>query len=71
MTTFNTCGCGFPALRHKIEPQPAEPVIIKTLQGIGYMLQAEPAAAGGTNEKGLRAATPFSHGWFFHQWRWP
>ena len=30
-------------LRRKLEPNPAEPVIIKTMQGIGYMLDAEPA----------------------------
>jgi two-component system KDP operon response regulator KdpE len=30
-------------LRRKLEPEPAEPVIIKTLQGIGYVLEAEPA----------------------------
>jgi len=33
-------------LRHKLEPDPAEPVIIKTMQGIGYLLNAEPASAG-------------------------
>ncbi len=30
-------------LRRKLEPNPSEPVIIKTMQGIGYMLDAEPA----------------------------
>ena len=30
-------------LRHKLEPEPGNPVIIKTLQGIGYMFDAEPA----------------------------
>jgi DNA-binding response OmpR family regulator len=30
-------------LRRKLEPNPNEPVIIKTMQGIGYMLDAEPA----------------------------
>ena len=30
-------------LRHKLEPEPGEPVAIKTLQGIGYVLEAEPA----------------------------
>ena len=29
-------------LRRKLEPDPTEPVIIKTMQGIGYMLDAEP-----------------------------
>ncbi len=31
-------------LRHKLEPEPGNPQIIKTLQGIGYMFDAEPAA---------------------------
>ena len=30
-------------LRRKLEPNPNAPVIIKTMQGIGYMLDAEPA----------------------------
>lgn len=30
-------------LRHKLEPEPGNPTIIKTLQGIGYMFDAEPA----------------------------
>jgi two-component system KDP operon response regulator KdpE len=30
-------------LRRKLEPHPSTPVIIKTMQGIGYMLDAEPA----------------------------
>jgi two-component system KDP operon response regulator KdpE len=30
-------------LRRKLEPNPNEPQIIKTMQGIGYMLDAEPA----------------------------
>ena len=30
-------------LRRKLEPDPGTPVIIKTMQGIGYMLDAEPA----------------------------
>ncbi len=30
-------------LRRKLEPDPRTPVIIKTMQGIGYMLDAEPA----------------------------
>lgn len=36
-------------LRHKLEPEPGNPTIIKTLQGIGYMFDAEPmpAAAAG------------------------
>ena len=29
-------------LRSKLEPDPANPVIIKTLQGIGYLLDADP-----------------------------
>jgi two-component system KDP operon response regulator KdpE len=29
-------------LRRKLEPEPADPVVIKTLQGIGYVLEAEP-----------------------------
>lgn len=33
-------------LRHKLEPEPGNPTIIKTLQGIGYMFDAEPAAVG-------------------------
>jgi DNA-binding response OmpR family regulator len=41
-------------LRRKVEPDPAEPVIIKTLQGIGYMLDAEPDARP---ESGRREAT--------------
>jgi len=32
-------------LRAKLEPEPAEPVIIKTRQGIGYFLDGEPAPA--------------------------
>jgi two-component system KDP operon response regulator KdpE len=28
-------------LRSKLEPDPSNPVIIKTLQGIGYLLDAE------------------------------
>ncbi|MEX0683202.1 MAG: response regulator transcription factor [Dehalococcoidia bacterium] len=32
-------------LRRKLEPNPSEPVVIKTMQGIGYMLDAEPPAA--------------------------
>jgi len=31
-------------LRKKLEPNPTEPAIIKTMQGIGYMLDALPAA---------------------------
>ena len=30
-------------LRRKLEANPSEPMIIKTMQGIGYMLDAEPA----------------------------
>lgn len=30
-------------LRHKLEPNPSEPVIIKTMPGIGYMLAADEA----------------------------
>jgi DNA-binding response OmpR family regulator len=41
-------------LRRKLEPNPSEPVIIKTMQGIGYMLDAEPitspAAARASNQ---------------------
>ena len=33
-------------LRHKLEPEPGNPTIIKTLQGIGYMFDAEPASVG-------------------------
>ncbi len=33
-------------LRGKLEPDPANPVIIKTLQGIGYMLDADPDDEG-------------------------
>jgi two-component system KDP operon response regulator KdpE len=32
-------------LRRKLEPNPTEPTIIKTMQGIGYMLDAEPATS--------------------------
>ena len=32
-------------LRAKLEPEPAEPVIIKTRQGIGYFLDGEPVPA--------------------------
>jgi two-component system KDP operon response regulator KdpE len=32
-------------LRRKLEPKPEEPVIIRTMQGIGYLLAAEPAPA--------------------------
>jgi two-component system KDP operon response regulator KdpE len=35
-------------LRRKLEPNPSEPVIIKTMQGIGYMLDAEPARSSGS-----------------------
>jgi two-component system KDP operon response regulator KdpE len=38
-------------VRHKLEPDPADPVVIKTLQGIGYVLEAvslpEQAVANG------------------------
>ncbi|HZP25475.1 MAG TPA: response regulator transcription factor [Dehalococcoidia bacterium] len=33
-------------LRRKLEQDPSEPTIIKTMQGIGYILHAEPVAAG-------------------------
>jgi len=33
-------------LRHKLERDPSAPVIIKTRQGIGYMLDAEPSPVG-------------------------
>lgn len=36
-------------LRHKLERDPSDPVIIKTRQGIGYMLDADPAAVGTSN----------------------
>lgn len=36
-------------LRRKLEPKPADPVIIKTMQGIGYMLDAEPASSAATS----------------------
>src|SRR3990170_812540 len=37
-------------LRRKLEGDPANPTIIKTLQGIGYLLNAEePASAGSAN----------------------
>jgi two-component system KDP operon response regulator KdpE len=29
-------------LRRKLEPNPSEPMVIKTMQGIGYMLDADP-----------------------------
>jgi DNA-binding response OmpR family regulator len=32
-------------LRHKLEQEPADPTIIKTRQGIGYLLDGEPVAA--------------------------
>ena len=32
-------------LRHKLEPEPADPVIIRTRQGIGYLLDGEAVAA--------------------------
>jgi len=32
-------------LRHKLEPEPADPTIIRTRQGIGYLLDGEAAAA--------------------------
>jgi DNA-binding response OmpR family regulator len=39
-------------LRHKLEPQPADPTIIKTRQGIGYLLDGEPVAAASANAAG-------------------
>ena len=36
-------------LRHKLEPEPSEPVAIKTLQGIGYVLDAEPVLESSTS----------------------
>lgn len=39
-------------LRHKLEPEPGNPRIIKTLQGIGYMLDAEPAQTPAGNASG-------------------
>jgi two-component system KDP operon response regulator KdpE len=38
-------------LRRKLEPNPNEPVIIKTMQGIGYMLDAEPASQQARGEQ--------------------
>lgn len=37
-------------LRRKLEPNPTEPVIIKTMQGIGYMLDAEPAQSAASQQ---------------------
>jgi DNA-binding response OmpR family regulator len=37
-------------LRRKLEPNPNEPVIIKTMQGIGYMLDAEPAQSASASK---------------------
>ena len=39
-------------LRRKLEPNPNEPVIIKTMQGIGYMLDAEPITSPAAAAKG-------------------
>lgn len=38
-------------LRHKLEPEPGNPTIIKTLQGIGYMFDAEPAPVGASQQQ--------------------
>jgi len=35
-------------LRHKLEPAPADPTIIKTRQGIGYLLDGEVVSPSGT-----------------------
>ncbi len=47
-------------LRHKLEPVPGSPTIIKTLQGIGYMFDAQDSGAGaqaeGEGEKAENAA---------------
>ena len=39
-------------LRHKLEPEPGNPTIIKTLQGIGYMFDAEPATVAAAGQQG-------------------
>jgi DNA-binding response OmpR family regulator len=39
-------------LRRKLEPNPSTPVIIKTMQGIGYMLDAEPAQSKSSTTAG-------------------
>ena len=41
-------------LRSKLEPDPSNPTIIKTLQGIGYLLDAE----GHFSDGAAAAATP-------------
>jgi len=35
-------------LRHKLEPDPADPTIIKTRQGIGYLLEGDAVSAAGS-----------------------
>jgi len=35
-------------LRHKLEPDPADPMIIKTRQGIGYLLEGDAVSAAGS-----------------------
>lgn len=42
-------------LRRKLEPNPNEPMIIKTMQGIGYMLDAEPAISPASQNKAAQA----------------
>jgi two-component system KDP operon response regulator KdpE len=44
-------------LRHKLEPEPGNPQIIKTLQGIGYMFDAEPVARQAAPAAAPAAAT--------------
>ncbi|HEY7270603.1 MAG TPA: response regulator transcription factor [Dehalococcoidia bacterium] len=49
-------------LRSKLEPDPANPVIIKTLQGIGYLLDADPEPV--EEEKTASESTePAQPGW--------
>lgn len=43
-------------LRHKLEPEPSSPRIIKTLQGIGYMFEDDKAASANNPEKATVAA---------------
>ncbi|MGH2608003.1 MAG: response regulator transcription factor [Tepidiformaceae bacterium] len=42
-------------LRHKLEPEPGNPTIIKTLQGIGYMFDAEPSPSPAAAAAGAAA----------------
>ncbi len=43
-------------LRRKLEPNPNEPMIIKTMQGIGYMLDAEPAISPASQNQAAQAS---------------